>query len=168
MTSESRDWNKVIAVSAVITAIIMATSFIGSMIWNFHQLQVHHIDQQKIAELTAQLIEPRPDVYFVRERCAIIPTGTNATYVKLVVNNKGGTKELSLEFKVKPSYPYIVKRIFFANTSEIFDLAAGESAMRVVVVEDPTVPLKPGGYIEIEATIKNGEIWDTYVFSEWW
>ena len=117
----------------------------------------------------AELIRPKPNVYFVREKCAIVPTGTNVILVKLVIKNKGQTEESSLELRVKVSSPYV-----FLNTTqdywgtEMATLSGGEAAMHVIPVENPNVEVIQHGFIEVDAQVVGIKVWDAYTFSESW
>lgn len=113
---------------------------------------------------------PEADVYFVREKCAIVPTNSNFVLVKLVIRNKGQTEESNLKLRVLPlSGHWIVKNATFMNTTETITLAAGDAAVHVIPVEYPGFEVIPQpGYIKVQATVVGTQKWDEYIFSESW
>jgi len=117
----------------------------------------------------AELFRPKPDVYFVREECAIVPTGTNVILIKLVVRNRGQKEESSLQLRVIVSSPYVI-----LNKTENYygrdmaTLSADESCMDVIPVENPNMKEIQHGSIEVDAKVVGIKVWDSYTFSESW
>lgn len=117
----------------------------------------------------AEFLRPKPDVYFVKESCAIVPTGTNVVLIKLVVKNRGQTEESSLQLRVIVNSPYVI-----LNTTENYygrdmaTLSAGEACMDVIPVENPNMEVIQHGSIEVNAKVVGIKVWDSYTFSESW
>jgi hypothetical protein len=117
----------------------------------------------------AESLRPKPDVYFVKDRCAIVPTGTNTTLIKLVVKNKGQAQETSVQLYVRLTSPYVLHdttQNYY--TADFPTLSAGESYMSVTSVVNPTVQFDQHNSITVTAEIIGTKVWDTYEISESW
>ena len=117
----------------------------------------------------AEYLKPKPDIYFVKEECVVVPfPPLDCAFVRIVIRNRGQTDESSLTIQVRFSPPYVL-----ANTArnyyetDVERIASGEARMISIQLENPDAEMGHG-QVHIEASIIGTKVWDTHSFDYSW
>jgi len=124
--------------------------------WSF-QLQQSAIEQAK------------PDVYVVKENCAITPfLGSKWVLFKGVAKNKGDSPELAYA-RVEVSPPYLSEDNTTWAEIDLGNIAAGQAKMLVVIFHHPIAERLDHGTITVVfRIIGQTKEWDYTEFTESW